>query len=205
MNKFLKLSNPLIFGILCTFFVACDSEGPRATIIEVNKKMPLVEWPDSLYIADLDSILSLEPVKKGDKNKPNIAMNAHEAPTFKLPSLVTGKKDAPKAGKSNKGNENSSTTRSVIKSAGANQNAEQFLNKFSNALSALQSDPSNSGLYKVVEAKEGEDLFKLLKRTYGAGVQNLPRFYVLSTLQSVNAGVMLEHLNAGDKVRVPKL
>ena len=54
-------------------------------------------------------------------------------------------------------------------------------------------------------AQDGEDLFKLLKRTYGAGVQGLPRFYVLSALQSVNAGVVLEHLNAGDKVRIPKL
>jgi hypothetical protein len=69
----------------------------------------------------------------------------------------------------------------------------------------LQSDPSNASLYKTVTANEGDDLFKLLKRTYGAGVQGLPRFYVLSALQSVNAGVMLEHLNAGDKVRVPRL
>ena len=84
-------------------------------------------------------------------------------------------------------------------------NAENFVAKFSNALSALQSDPSNKGLYKVVTANDGEDLFKLLRRTYGAGTQNLPRFYVLSALQSVNPGVMLEHLNAGDKVRVPRL
>ena len=84
-------------------------------------------------------------------------------------------------------------------------NAENFVAKFSNALSALQSDPSNKSLYKVVTANDGEDLFKLLRRTYGAGTQNLPRFYVLSSLQSVNPGVMLEHLNAGDKVRVPRL
>jgi len=204
MNWFSKLSCTLVFGSFCTFFAACDSEGPKATIIEINKKMPLIEWPDSIYVAELDSVLRMEPVKKSDKKKPNIAMNAHEAPTFKLPSLVTGKKDTPKASKNSKG-DSSTAAKSAGKSAAPSQNAEQFLNKFSNALSALQSDPSNSNLYKVVEAKDGEDLFKLLKRTYGAAVQNLPRFYVLSTLQSVNAGVMLEHLNAGDKVRVPRL
>lgn len=183
---------------------ACNSEAPKATIVEVNKKMPLLEWPDSIYIANLDSVLAMEPIKKNAKDKPAIAMNAHEAPKFVLPGSVTGKKDAPKAQKSANGKPGRGE-RTSIASAKADNSAEVFMNKFSTALSALQSDPSNSGLYKVVEAKEGEDLFKLLRRTYGAGTQNLPRFYVLSTLQSVNPGVMLEHLNTGDKVRVPKL
>lgn len=119
-----------------------------------------------------------------------------------LPSSVTGKKDTPKSTKSNMKSNGDKASGSA---ASANRSAEDFMDKFSKALSALQSDPSNASLYKVVEARDGEDLFKLLRRTYGAGSQNLPRFYVLSALQSVNAGVMLEHLNAGDKVRVPRI
>lgn len=196
--KFLGLS--LLVGALA----ACKPEPPAATIVVVNKKMPLVEWPDSTYIADLDSILALEPLKKQDKNKPSIAMNTFKAPSFALPSSVTGKKDntpkrADRPGKSTGEKSPGATAKNVDTSA------EAFADKFTTALSKLQSDPSNANLYKVVEAKEGEDLFKLLKRTYGAGAQSLPRFYVLSTLQSVNPGVMLEHLNAGDKVRVPRL
>lgn len=176
-----------------------------ATIVVVNKKMPLTEWPDSTYIADLDSILALEPLKKQDKNKPSIAMNTFKAPNFILPSSVTGKKPE-KGTKADQGTRTDSGKSGQTASKSAkNNSAENFANQFTQALSALQSDPSNANLYKVVEAKEGEDLFKLLKRTYGAGAQSLPRFYVLSTLQSVNPGVMLEHLNAGDKVRVPKL
>ncbi len=173
-----------------------------ATIVVVDKKVPLAEWPDSLYIADLDSILALEPIKKKDKNQPSIAMNTFKAPNFILPSSVTGKKSASES----KGNQGSRTgeTKQATKSTRDNS-AENFANQFTQALSALQSDPSNAKLYKVVESRDGEDLFQLLKRTYGAGAQSLPRFYVLSTLQSVNPGVMLEHLNAGDKVRVPKL
>ncbi len=202
-------SNPSLFTGLCALcfsvsLCACNSEAPKATIVEVNKKMPLLEWPDSSYVANLDSILAMEPIKKNAKDKPSIAMNAHEAPKFVLPGSVTGKKDAPKSQKS----ANSKPGRgekTAIASAKADNSAEIFMDKFSRALSALQSDPSNAGLYKVVEARDGEDLFKLLRRTYGAGSQNLPRFYVLSALQSVNAGVMLEHLNAGDKVRVPRI
>ena len=81
----------LLVGLLA----ACKpSEAPVATIVVVDKKMPLVEWPDSLYIADLDSILALEPLKKQDKNKPSIAMNTFKAPNFILPSSVTGEKTA---------------------------------------------------------------------------------------------------------------
>lgn len=177
------------FIIVALIFVACDA--PVAKIIVTNKKMPLTEWPDSLYIASLDSILALEPIKKADSVDANINMNVFKAPIFKLPESVTHKKEANHRPKSN--------TKQVAKSA------EFFANKFSEAMSKLQSDPSNATLYKTVEALQGEDLFKLLQRTYGANVQQLPRFYVLSALQSVNAGVNISHLNKGDLVRIPKL
>lgn len=197
--KFLGLS--MLVGALA----ACKPESPVATIVVVNKKMPLMEWPDSLYIADLDSILALEPLKKQDKDKPSIAMNTFKAPNFILPSSVTGKKTE-KETRANQGTRtDSGKSGQASPQSSKNHSAENFANQFTQALSALQSDPSNSKLYKVVESKDGEDLFQLLRRTYGAGAQSLPRFYVLSTLQSVNPGVVLEHLNAGDKVRVPKL
>lgn len=198
----------LPFLVIPFLLIACGNETPTAKIVEINKKMPLIEWPDSNYIASLNEILAQEPLKKnGNEKKPNIAMNAFKAPTFTLPGSVTGKKDKAPAGKTASDGPTSAKKEKGIASdnSGKSNSAENFANKFSTALSALQSDPSNAALYKTVEAKDGEDLFKLLKRTYGAGTQNLPRFYVLSALQSVNAGVALEHLNAGDKVRVPKL
>ena len=185
-------------------FSACGNEPPAAKVIVTDQKMPLTEWPDSAYIAGLDSILALEPIKKNAEAEANINMNVFEAPVFKLPGSVTGKKDpAPKA--NHAGKSAVSKQANAPKADNVNASAEAFADKFATALSKLQSDPSNASLYKTVEAKDGDDLFKLLKRTYGAGVQGLPRFYVLSALQSVNAGVVLEHLNAGDKVRVPKI
>ena len=185
-------------------FTACGNDAPVAKIIVTDQKMPLTEWPDSAYIAGLDSILALEPIKKNAEAEANINMNVFEAPVFKLPGSVTGKKDpAPKA--NHAGKSTASKQANAPKADNVNASAEAFADQFATALSKLQSDPSNASLYKTVEAKDGDDLFKLLKRTYGAGVQGLPRFYVLSALQSVNAGVVLEHLNAGDKVRVPRL
>lgn len=204
MKRYIFLPKVLAVAPLVVSLVACKGEPPQAKIVVVDKKMPLLEWPDQAYVDNLDSILAREPVKKTDKNKPSIAINAHKAPTFMLPGSVTGKPDAPKSHAKKGGNQGKNAF-SGGSSDNATASAEAFMDKFSRALSALQSDPSNAGLYKVVEAKEGEDLFKLLHRTYGAGTQNLPRFYVLSALQSVNAGVMLEHLNAGDKVRVPRI
>ena len=189
--------------LITLFLFACGNDHPTIKIIEIDKRMVLEEWPDSNYIASLDSILALEPVKKGkDTADVNLKMNAFKAPTFKLPPSVTGAKSTSHKPKSEK---QGKSVRQVAEPAKPSNNAENFVGKFTNALSALQSDPSNKSLYKVVTANDGEDLFKLLKRTYGAGTQNLPRFYVLSALQSVNPGVMLEHLNAGDKVRVPRL
>ena len=192
--------------LLCSLLlIACENDHPTVKIIEVDKRMVLEEWPDSNYIASLDSILRLEPVKKGkDTADVSLKMNAFKAPTFQLPPSVTGSKNTSKKPGMNKGKP-AKPGKPSAEVAKPSNNAENFIGKFSNALSALQSDPSNKSLYKVVTANEGEDLFKLLKRTYGGGTQNLPRFYVLSALQSVNPGVMLEHLNAGDKVRVPKL
>ena len=202
MKHLFFLLETAIFASLAFSLGACKGEPPKATIVEIDKKMPLLEWPDSAYVNNLDSILASEPVKKTDANKPSIAMNAHEAPKFILPGSVTGKKEAPKSAR--KPGDGKVAGKSAL-AGNPDNGAEAFMDKFSRALSALQSDPSNASLYKVVEAKDGDDLFKLLRRTYGAGTQNLPRFYVLSALQSVNAGVMLEHLNAGDKVRVPRI
>ena len=191
-----------LFSLSCFLLLACENDHPTVKIIQVNKKMVLEDWPDSNYIASLDSILALEPVKKGkDSADVSLKMNASKAPIFKLPPSVTGKPNTPK----NAAKKNDKSVAKNTQESKPNHSAENFVAKFSNALSALQSDPSNKSLYKIVTVNDGEDLFKLLRRTYGAGTQNLPRFYVLSSLQSVNPGVMLERLNAGDKVRVPRL
>ena len=193
---------PLMAGLaLC--LTACNDERPVAKIIKVDQKMPLIEWPDSVYVNSLDSILALEPVKKKDpKDNVNLTFNPHKAPVFKLPSSVTGKKEEAKPAKVS--NNRGKGMPSGREDNAFGKKAEAFSDKFVRAMSALQSDPNNASLYKIVVANE-EDLGKLLRRTYGAGSQTLPLFFVRSALQTVNPGINLDTLNAGDKVKVPKI
>lgn len=195
---------------------ACESEPPKATIIKIDQKMPLIEWPDSIYVNSLDSILALEPVKKSanEKKDVNLSLNSKSAPVFKLPPSVTGKKDGPKQPGTAEMLKRIAAEKQAHESGRAapqgrsedisGKKAEAFGDRFVKAMNALQSDPNNSKLYKIVVAND-EDLTSFLKRTYGAGSLTLPRFFVQSALQTINPGLNLEKLNAGDKVKVPKL
>lgn len=196
------LAAPLFAGLAFSLY-ACNDERPVAKIIVVDQKMPLIEWPDSIYVNSLDSILALEPVKKKDhKEDVNLTFNPHKAPVFKLPSSVTGKKDPPKQAEKVVNTKKPATDKLAGESG---KSAENFASKFMNAMSALQSDPNNTSLYRMVEVRDGEDLSKLLRRTYGAGSQALPGFFVKSALQTVNPGKDVDNLSAGDKVKVPKI
>ncbi|MBR4916136.1 MAG: hypothetical protein IKZ45_03535 [Fibrobacter sp.] len=194
---------PVLAGF-ALYLAACNEERPVAKIIVVDQKMPLIEWPDSVYVNSLDSILALEPVKKKDpKENVNLTFNSKKAPVFHLPSSVTGKKEEKKPAK-NVSESHGKGLPSGREDNIAGKKAEAFGDRFVRAMSALQSDPNNASLYKMVVANE-EDLGKLLRRTYGAGSQTLPLFFVRSALQTVNPGINLDNLNAGDKVKVPKL
>ena len=199
---------PLLAGF-ALYLAACNDERPVAKIIKVDQKMPLIEWPDSVYVNSLDSILALEPIKMSAKEKKdvNLSFNSKQAPVFKLPSSVTGKPEKKPAGKDMRKGPPEATGRGLPSGREENafgKKAEAFSDKFVKAMSALQSDPNNASLYKMVTANE-EDLSKLLRRTYGAGSQTLPLFFVKSALQTVNPGINLDNLNAGDKVKVPRI
>lgn len=202
-----------LFFALSALFIAltisaCESEPPKATIIVIDQKMPLIEWPDSIYVNSLDSILALEPVKKSadEKKDVNLSLNSRKAPVFNLPPSVTGKKESKKDAAKNIQKFQEAHAKGATQQSGepSGKKAEAFGDKFVRAMSALQSDPNNASLYRIVTAND-EDLTSFLKRTYGAGSLTLPRFFVQSALQTINPGLNLEKLNAGDKVKVPRL
>ena len=198
-----QLVAPILAGLAISL-CACNDERPVAKIIVVDQKMPLIEWPDSIYVNSLDSILALAPVKKRDpKEDVNLTFNSKNAPLFRLPPSVTGKKEEKKPAK-NVSESHGKGLPSGRENEMFGKKAEAFSDKFVNAMSALQSDPNNARLYKIVVANE-ENLSQLLRRTYGAGSQTLPGFFVKSALQTVNPGINLDNLNAGDKVKVPRI
>lgn len=215
----MKLRFYLSLAATFCFLSACSENTAPVPRLKLNFRYNLKSWPDKAYIASLDSVLKAEPIKKDTSAaSTEIAINTHSMPTFKLPTSrriltqseldgnVAGKtaKKQPAAGPQTAASATGTPVTKAKAQAGANE-AEAFADKFASALSKWQSDPSNAQLYKVVSANDAEDLFHLLSRTYGKDATKLPRFFTLSSLQSVNPGVAVEHLKKGDAVRVPRL
>lgn len=181
-----------LFFLFSGILLACSGENEISEPLKTDYPYHLAEWPDSLYIASLDSVLALEPIRKdGDSSKTEIIINSFKAPAF-IPLPQTPANSLPKVP------QESQKTAKI-----APQN--HFVSDFSAALSQWQSDPSNQKLYREIEARADEDLLKLLSRAYQTSTAELPRFYTLTALQSVNPGIALEHLQAGDKVKIPRL
>lgn len=187
---------PPAFTISAIFFCifACSSETSTAERLVIGKKYVLKSWPDSHYVARLDSVLKAEPLQENrDSDRTALTIYSGEMPKISLP----GKPESVKPAESRK---HAKTSGQAAKSS----QAETFANRFMEALSALQSDPSNPARFTTVDAKDGESIFALLSRAYGLDASKLPRFYTISALQSVNPGTKIEHLSAGDKVRIPR-
>ena len=100
---------------------------------------------------------------------------------------------------------NEKPTPTATTSANTTKKVDPFPNRFMQALEKWQSDPSNPSLYVSVIALENEDLFQLMGRFYKTNTSVLPKFFITSALQSVNPGVSVEKIKAGDSIRLPRL
>lgn len=201
MQKFLFMQLRVFLSALAsvgvlTFLTACGNDSSFEHL-EIGKRYVLTDWPDSAYVASLDSVLKAEPVKQGEEAKMNLVLNN----SFKAPSLVglPGSKTAKNAKPAN----NASNAPKADTPAKPKQ--APFAERFASAISKWQSDPSNKSLYINITVKDGEDAIAALIRTYGKDAKTLPRFYALSVLQSLNPGVSVEHPEAGQTLRLPKL
>lgn len=175
--------------LMVPFFFACEGQD-EIEFLEVGKRYPLVDFPDSAYVASLDSILAAEPVKKKDSVKTNIVLNSFTPPKLSLPQEASQKSD--QKSKKSEGKK--------VKTG-----EKPFVERFGEAVSRWQSDPSNKALYVSVEVREGEDALSVLQRLYGNEVRKLPRFYTLSVLQSLNPGISVEHPAEGGVIKLPKI
>lgn len=181
----------LITLLLLLFGCSAENANNYEPVV-TGQRYFLTEWPDSIYVHSLDSIVKAEPIKKNSdsSNKTEISLKSFQMP--KMVSTPTKKqplKEKPKT--------ESSTT--------ATSSQETFPNRFMQALEKWQSDPSNTSLYVTVTALENEDAFQLMSRFYKTNTKILPKFYTFSALQSVNPGVSIEKIKAGDSIRLPRL
>lgn len=184
---------PLLFLASLGFLASCGSYERETFRLAPGKPYELREWPDSAFVASLDSLFRAEPLKQPDTEKrPEVSIDPTQgvlkAPGISAASAVSASASA------------SAPVPSKEFPAG-----EMFAEKFMKALSALQSDPSNAALGLVVVVRDGENLMGLLVRAYGPAARQMPIFMVESSLRSVNSGLDLSALRSGDSVRLPQV
>lgn len=192
----MKLQKSAVLLLALLALVGCgDPEFVPQT--KLGKRYPLLEWPDSAYVASLDSILAAEPLKKSakDSNKTELVLSGNKAPMLALPATKKAEAKPQKAGAEAKPQTSTAKQKS----------SASFTERFSKALDRWQSDPNNKSLYVTTEARAGEDAIAALSRVYGKEARQLPRFYTLSVLQALNPGISVESPAAGDVLKLPKI
>ena len=155
----------------------------------MGKPYALKEWPDSSYIASLDSVVNAEKIEPVPEKATDVSMSITGfAP--KLPGTSVKPKPA--------------STITAQKPSQELKQAEVFAERFQKAMEKLQADPKNAGNYRDVTVKEGEDLQALLARIYGPESKGLALSVVTSQLSAVN-GQSLSVVKPGQVLHVPKL
>lgn len=185
-NRFLFSS--LLFLTSLGFLVSCGSYERETFRLSPGKPYELREWPDSAFVASLDSLFSAEPLKQPDiAKRPEVSIDPTQS-VLKAPGASA-----------------SSAPASVPVPSKELPAGEMFAEKFMKALSALQADPSSAALGFVIVARDGENLMGLLARAYGPAARQMPKFMVESSLRSINSGLDLSALRSGDSVRLPQV
>jgi len=177
---------------LATCLTSCGSYDRESFRMVQGQKYELKEWPDSAFVASLDSLFRSEPLKQPETVvRPELSIDPTQA-------LSTTKEPAKG---SSTGIENTVSGPQQVQSVPT----EMFAEKFMAALSELRADPANGALAQTVTVQAQEDLMALMVRTYGPLARQMPRMMVESQLSSVNNGMDLSDLKSGDRVRLPKL
>lgn len=179
--RFLVIAGALFLG-------ACG-DGSSSFQLEPGKKYTLKEWPDSTYLAIMDSIVASEVVRAPDAPPPEVSIN----PMLKSIDPMQAK-ETPAA------NPTSQLAQKAVEQ-GTAKRQEAFAQRFQEAMDRLMANPANPAFSLEATLREGESLGDLLRRVYGADAERLPAFLVKSQVESLNGGA----LQPGKTLRLPKL
>lgn len=189
--RFSRIGGLLVIS-LAAVLTSCGNYDRESFRMVQGKKYELKEWPDSAFVASLDSLFRSEPLKQPEtvirpelSIDPTQAMNAVKEPANESITGVEASSSGPKQ----------------VQPAPT----EMFAEKFMAALGELRADPTNGSLAQTVTVQAQEDLMSLMVRTYGPAARQMPRMMVESQLSSVNNGMDLSALKSGDCVRLPRL
>tara|TARA_B110000483_G_C18028967_1_gene477976 strand:- start:266 stop:913 length:648 start_codon:yes stop_codon:yes gene_type:complete len=187
--KYFSFSKIVWFKVLVSTFLfsgCVEERDSLKSIIPVGSKQFLSEWPDELYINQMDSLLK-EEVVVGPVSKNDVSLTMGG-----IPSLESLAKKAVAEGEGQ--------ARVSRKSLTTKMSVEEFLSKFQNKLDLVRSGES-SGRYVLV-SNEGK-IMAILAKAYGHQANNIPGVLIDYHLQSINPEIDLNNLTSGTKVLLP--
>lgn len=179
----MKIKNIIIPVVAISLVWACESSNSQFKL-KKGDRVFLQEFPDSAYVANLDSILKAENVL-------DIAPKEQKQFTMTLADLkvASAKKKtvqgAPKATNS-------------IKVFSKEEFAKIFL------ASMDEVKKGSKGIFVVKVKKEGEKIEGLMKRAYKTkAVSGVPKVMLKFGLSSLNPGIDLDELKIGQSIKLP--
>jgi hypothetical protein len=187
--------NHLNWLIICCFCIlGCSGGQGEPQEFVVGKPYALREWPDSSYVANLDSVADAEYVNPYAQKAPEVSMSPSIMPYKAMPRASAG------------GTATSKPAMQISKEVPSQESkqAEAFAERFQKAMDRLQAEPENANFFLKVTVQDGEDLPALLTRIYGQESKRLPLSIVQSQLSAVN-GESLKSIRAGQMIHLPKL
>lgn len=179
----------LITLTLALSFVGCFEERDLShSQFTLGEKQVLREWPDSAYIAAMDSMMK-EEVVVGRAQKADVEVSLGSTPTSLQALAQKAVQDGQKLNQKKKASQKDTS-----------DSLESFLERFSAKIDAVRAGAING---KVVDVKAGQDINSILKAKYGALGAEIPQVLVKYQLQGINPALDLTMLKAGDQVRLP--
>jgi len=169
----------------------CSSGDPSTYEAVVGKPYYLKEWPDSAYLANLDSIAAAEPVTAKEKAPTEVSVNPMMSPLKPIPGIKPVV-------------QNPVGQDVTVNAKNQTHSEEDFAERFQKSMDKLQADPDNAKLFQEVTVRDGEDLLAVLHRVYGKEAYRLPAFVAKSQLESLN-GFRAQDLKPGQTFKIPKL
>lgn len=174
------------------------------TDLKTGDTVSLYEWPDSVYIAEIDRKLTEEPLtEEARKKRSEVAISITPGAAPVLPPEI----GRPVADREKGGVRHDPGSPSPAKGStpASRKETGPFVPRFVAALETLMIDPSARGVSIQVGTRSGETLRELLIRTYGADAGSLPMSVVSYQLRLVNPGIDFEKLEEGAELLLPRL
>ena len=185
----MKIKNIIMPLTALSMLVACESSGDQFKM-KKGDRVYLQDFPDSSYVANLDSILK-------DENVLDIAPKKQKQFTMSLADLKVASSN-----KKSKLSEGGVLAKKLTPISGFTK--EEFAKVF---LASMELAKNNSKrVFEIGVKHDGEKIESVLKRAYKtSAVSGVPKVMLKFGLSNLNPDLEINSLKLGQKIKLPKL